>query len=373
ATPAAAGRAAAARPSGAALRRELRALWAAVLKREPPSDDSDFVALGGDSLLMLRICSRAGRAFGLNSAVVARLLTAQTVAEQARVIETDGAGEDGARVGSLVALSAQGDAPPLFFAPGAGGHVPYLRALAAELPNAFSVWGMELSGDADSVEATATALIADIRRVQPYGPYRLGGHSFGGWVAFEIARQLAGQGEAVDWVAVVDSLPPGPAAQSRKQDWQGGRWIAEIGNSFARLADAELVFDEGEFDALDDARRVERLRERLIEAGAVPEALGLAEFAARVRAFIAHSLTDYAPATPYAGPLHMIVAADGDGEALISGWRQAASGAATAVRLAGDHIGIMRRPFVNGLAAALRAAEAAARRSVSVKQTEEEQ
>ncbi|WP_208854897.1 amino acid adenylation domain-containing protein [Chromobacterium haemolyticum] len=373
ATPAAAGRAAAARPSGAALRRELRALWAAVLKREPPSDDSDFVALGGDSLLMLRICSRAGRAFGLNSAVVARLLTAQTVAEQARVIETDGAGEDGARVGSLVALSSQGDAPPLFFAPGAGGHVPYLRALAAELPNAFSVWGMTLPGDAGSVEAMATALIADIRRVQPYGPYRLGGHSFGGWVAFEVARQLAGQGEAVDWVAVVDSLPPGPAAQSRKQDWQGGRWVAEIGNSFARLADAELVFDEGEFDALDDARRVEHLRERLVEAGAVPEALGLPEFAARVRAFIVHSLTDYTPATPYAGALHVIVAADGDGEALINGWRQAASGAATVVRLAGDHIGIMRRPFVNGLAAALRAAEAAARRSVSVKQTEEEQ
>ncbi|MEN3033097.1 thioesterase domain-containing protein, partial [Chromobacterium amazonense] len=290
------------------------------------------------------------------------------------------AGQDDVQVGALVSLSRQRNAPPLFFAPGAGGYVSYLYELAAELPNAFSVWGMALPGDADSVEAMATALIADIRRVQPYGPYRLGGHSFGGWVAFEIARQLAEQGEAVDWVAVVDSLPPGPAAQSRKQDWQGGRWVAEIGNSFARLADAELVFDEGEFDALDDARRVEHLRERLVEAGAVPEALGLPEFAARVRAFIAHSLTDYTPATPYAGALHLIVAADRDGEAgapdtaaLIDGWRAAASGAATAVRLAGDHISIMRRPFVNGLAAALRAAEAAARRSVSVKQTEEEQ
>ncbi|RBH44401.1 non-ribosomal peptide synthetase, partial [Pseudomonas sp. MWU13-2860] len=112
ATPAAAKASAAARPSGAALRRELSALWTAVLKREPPSEDSDFSALGGDSLLMLRICSRAGRAFGLDAAVVARLLTAQTVAEQARVIETEGAGADGVRVGALVALSAPGDAPP---------------------------------------------------------------------------------------------------------------------------------------------------------------------------------------------------------------------------------------------------------------------
>ncbi|MBN3005209.1 amino acid adenylation domain-containing protein [Chromobacterium alkanivorans] len=381
ATPSAVKPSAASRPRGAALRRELGALWAAVLKRDPPSDDSDFVALGGDSLLMLRICSRAGRAFGLDARVVARLLTAQTVAEQARIIETDGAGEDGARVGALVALSAAGGAPPLFFAPGAGGHAPYLRALAAELPNAFSVWGMTLPGPDDDgaggVEAIATALIADIRRVQPYGPYRLGGHSFGGWVAFEIARQLAGQGEAVDWVAVVDSLPPGPAAAARREDWTDGRWIAEIGNSFARLADVGLAFAEEEFDALDEARRVERLRERLIAAGAVPEELSLAEFAARVRAFIAHSQTDYAPETPYAGALHLMVAADQDGDAaggdaLIDGWRRAAP-AAAAIRLPGDHIGIMRHPFVSGPAAALRAAEAAARRAVSVKETEEEQ
>lgn len=384
ATPAAAKAPAAARPSGAALRRELSALWTAVLKREPPSEDSDFSALGGDSLLMLRICSRAGRAFGLDAAVVARLLTAQTVAEQARIIETEGAGADGVRVGALVALSAPGDAPPLFFAPGAGGHVPYLRALAAELSKDFSVWGMELPGsgeaDAGGVEAIATALIADIRRVRPYGPYRLGGHSFGGWVALEIARQLAGQGEAVAWVSIVDSLPPGSAARPHKRDWRDSRWMAEIGNSFARLADAKLLFDADEFDALDDARRVERLRERLIAAGVLPEELGLPEFAARVRAFIAHSLTDYAPATPYAGALHLIVAADRDGEAdapdaaaLIDGWRAAAPAAATALRLPGDHVGIMRPPFVSGLAGALRAVEAAARRAVSDMETEEEQ
>ena len=290
--------------------------------------------------------------------MVARLLTAQTVAEQARIIETEGAGADGVRVGALVALSAPGDAPPLFFAPGAGGHVPYLRALAAELSRTsrYGAWSFP-GGEADAagVEAIATALIADIRRVRPYGPYRLGGHSFGGWVALEIARQLAGQGEAVAWVSIVDSLPPGPAARPQKRNWRDSRWMAEIGNSFARLADAKPLFDADEFDALDDARRVERLRERLIAAGVLPEELGLPEFAARVRAFIAHSLTDYAPATPYAGALHLIVAADRDGEsdapdaaALIDGWRAAAPAAATALRLPGDHVGIMRPPSSAG-------------------------
>ncbi|WDD90770.1 amino acid adenylation domain-containing protein (plasmid) [Burkholderia sp. FERM BP-3421] len=375
-----------ARPHGAALRRELRALWAGVLKREVPSDTADFGALGGDSLLMLRICSRAGRAFGLDAQVVARLLTAQTVAEQARMIETDGAGGDGAQVGALVALSAPGDAPPLFFAPGAGGQASYLRALAAELPDAFAVWGMALPGPdeggsgASRVESIAAALLADIRRVQPSGPYRLGGHSFGGWVAFEIARQLREQGEAVDWVAVVDSLPPGlTTQQSLKWNWSGGRWVAEIGNSFARLADAALVFDEGEFDGLDDARQVERLRARLIEAGIVPDELGLSEFAARVRAFIAHSLTDYAPATRYAGALRVIVAADDpdrdagatERDARVDGWRAAAAGEVAAIRLPGDHVGIMRAPFVAGLAAALRAWPEP--RAVSVMEIEGEQ
>src|SRR5271168_2013613 len=55
----------------------------------------------------------------------------------------------------------------------------------------------------------ATLYLTDIRRVQPKGPYQLSGYSFGGVVAFEIARQLKEQGEEVAVLALLDTFNPG--------------------------------------------------------------------------------------------------------------------------------------------------------------------
>ena len=59
-----------------------------------------------------------------------------------------------------------------------------------------------------SVEEIASYLIPQIREVSPQGPYRLSGYSFGGLVAFEIARQLQAQGSKIDLVLIIDTLLP---------------------------------------------------------------------------------------------------------------------------------------------------------------------
>jgi thioesterase domain-containing protein len=58
----------------------------------------------------------------------------------------------------------------------------------------------------------AAHYVKEIRHLQPVGPYRLGGLSFGGTVAFEMARQLHAAGQTVSLVALLDSdnLPPPP-------------------------------------------------------------------------------------------------------------------------------------------------------------------
>jgi thioesterase domain-containing protein len=58
------------------------------------------------------------------------------------------------------------------------------------------------------IEKIAERCIASIRTVQSHGPYYLGGHSFGGPVVFEIARQLHLQDEKVGLVALIDPDPP---------------------------------------------------------------------------------------------------------------------------------------------------------------------
>ena len=75
-----------------------------------------------------------------------------------------------------------------------------------------------------SIEEMATEYVRSIRAVQPHGPYVLGGWSFGGTVAFEMARQLEAAGEAVPHLLMVDAVEnlfdsaadgsPSPSAQA---------------------------------------------------------------------------------------------------------------------------------------------------------------
>jgi len=59
-----------------------------------------------------------------------------------------------------------------------------------------------------SVEAMATQYIEALQVIQPVGPYRLGGASFGGVVAFEMAQQLRSQGHHIAWLALLDTPSP---------------------------------------------------------------------------------------------------------------------------------------------------------------------
>lgn len=59
-----------------------------------------------------------------------------------------------------------------------------------------------------SIEEMAACYIKAIRQVQPYSPYQLGGWSFGGLVAYEMAQQLHQAGEQVSFLAILDTNPP---------------------------------------------------------------------------------------------------------------------------------------------------------------------
>src|SRR5207237_1807455 len=67
-----------------------------------------------------------------------------------------------------------------------------------------------------TVEGLAAAYVAELVRFQPAGPYRLGGYSSGGVVAYEMARQLVAQGREVAALAVIDHRRPGRGV--------GGAW-----------------------------------------------------------------------------------------------------------------------------------------------------
>nr|VFJ93684.1 MAG: Thioesterase domain-containing protein [Candidatus Kentron sp. LFY] len=90
----------------------------------------------------------------------------------------------------------------------------YLHALAGALGDEQPFYGLQMVGlDGESepdtrVEAMAARYIREIRTVQADGPYLLGGHSLGGWVALEMAKQLRQEGEQVARLAIFDTTVP---------------------------------------------------------------------------------------------------------------------------------------------------------------------
>ena len=110
----------------------------------------------------------------------------------------------------------------LFCVPVAGGIVFPYYALAYHMGPDQPVYGLQdpaTDGERRpyaSIEEMATFYIEAMRRLQPEGPYNLCGWSFGGIVAYEIARQLKEQGEPVGLVGIIDT------AVRDERDWLGG-------------------------------------------------------------------------------------------------------------------------------------------------------
>ena len=128
--------------------------------------------------------------------------------------------EGGTRWSPLVPIQPLGARTPLYCVHALGGEVLYYYRLARQLGTDQPVYGLQarpLDGQAEAPRVTIEEMAAEyldaVRSLQPAGPYLLAGYSFGGVVAFEMARQLTGAGEEVALLAVLDQpAPPGDEA-----------------------------------------------------------------------------------------------------------------------------------------------------------------
>jgi thioesterase domain-containing protein/acyl carrier protein len=184
-------------------------LWEDVLGVKRIGIRDNFWELGGHSLLAARLMHKLEQAFR-RKLPLATLLQAPTVADLGEVLRLDRWRPEWF---SLVPIQAQGSRHPFFCVHGIGGNVVGFRALAQYIGKEQPFYALQAQG-LDGVQACHTRVpdmaahyIRELRTVQPRGPYFLGGFSFGGWVALEMAQQLCAQGEQVGIVALLDSYP----------------------------------------------------------------------------------------------------------------------------------------------------------------------
>ncbi len=183
---------------------KLERIWAEVLGLDRVGIDDDFFDLGGHSLLAVRLISEVEISFG-KKIPVATLLKAPTVAQLASVLPSLGK-----TVSSpLIAIQPTGSKPAFFCAHGADAYGRLARHLGPDQP----FYGLaqhleERQVRYTSIEAIAAHYVKEIRKVQPAGPYYIGGHSIGGLIAFEMAQQLQKLAQEIALLVVIDSGPP---------------------------------------------------------------------------------------------------------------------------------------------------------------------
>jgi thioesterase domain-containing protein/acyl carrier protein len=189
----------------------LARIWAEVMRVERVGLHDNFFELGGHSLLGVQMFSRIEREFH-TALPMATLFQTPTVESLAQEIETASATRQRSL---LVPIQPHGSRPPFFCVHGGAGHVMLYRDVALALGADQPFFGIEPAGREGierpccRVEELAATYLSQIRIVQPVGPYYLGGYSFGGLVALEIAQQLHQQGQRVSLLAMFDTGLPG--------------------------------------------------------------------------------------------------------------------------------------------------------------------
>jgi thioesterase domain-containing protein len=248
---------------------------------------------------------------------------------------------------ALVALRAEGTRTPLFVVHGIGGSAQAFHKLALHLADT-PVYGLEAAGLTEGsacadLPAMAARYLAEIRAVQPRGPYQLGGWSMGGVVAFEIARQLRAAGERASALLLLDATAtPERGDEDDPED---------LGALLHFAGHAGAAVDRDQLLALDATDRFALVARHLGVDAAYVERMG-ALYEAHRRA-----LADYAPRGHYDGPVTLFRAGGGEPRTTSDatlGWASRVTGAVSVEAVSGSHLTLLQEPHVAALAAAVR-------------------
>lgn len=230
--------------------RKIAEIWQTFLGIEQVGIDDDFFELGGDSLLAVQILTKLRETFE-TSLSPHSLLQAPTISGLAQLIQQTAAQQlispqqPKQELPEILVEIQQGNfLQPLFLVHPIGGHVYIYRDLARYLGSDVTIYGIQASGvdrEIDSctkIEDMATQYIAAVRILQPNGPYFLGGTSFGGAVAFEMAQQLNALGEKIALLALMDTPGPGLTPPKLTED------VEILAYAFHASADLTIPWDQ---------------------------------------------------------------------------------------------------------------------------------
>jgi thioesterase domain-containing protein/malonyl CoA-acyl carrier protein transacylase/acyl carrier protein len=363
-------------PTASETETKLARLWADVLNREIVGINDDYFDLGGNSLLAVNLFARIESQFGTRLPLTS-LIEAPTVAQLARVLDTRGSHNP------VVLLRKGEDSSPLFLIHDADGETMLYRGLALRLDPAHTVYGLQPRSEANqpilhtSFEEMAKFHISNIRRIQPHGPYLLGGLCAGGLIAFEVARQLQRDGERVAMVALLDAadVAAKPVAmriakarlnnfastfEHGKGGSKAGRAMKVMRTIVRKTGNLTKYLFQSRTEAIRNRARM-RLFRAYLQLG-LPLPAFLQDIPVRTAYTFARGR--YRPATPFEGELTLFRATSGTGidepfknrySEPLMGWDRRATHGVRAFDIPGGHSSMLQEPNVRVVAEQMQA------------------
>jgi amino acid adenylation domain-containing protein len=335
------------------LERSLAQIWAQSLHLDHVGIHDNLFEIGGHSLLTVELSAKIEAALGVALPLIT-FFRAPTVAQLAEELR---AKKFAAHTDSIVLLQPSGEKrPPFFCLPGLGGDSVALRAVAEHLGRHRSVYGLQptnvdgADNPTGTLESIASLHLDALRTVQPDGPYYLVGFSVGGFIAYEMARQLHDAGEQIGMLVLIDTPAPGyprlsPAPVRAILHFlemlrQRGAWTTYLKERTKGLLRRVFPRQFFEFQPLSPV------------AGSVESAMRRRSIAVR------QALRGYRPA-PYSGPILLCRAATPKKFAgshyddPLLGWGKWAQGEIHSQPLPGAHMDLINEPNARLLASIL--------------------
>jgi len=351
---------------------QLVQIWQAVLGSQSVGVCDNFFDLGGHSLIAVHLMAQIQQHFAVNLPL-ATLLQAPTIEQLASQLAGLHAGHK-VEWPTLVPIQVQGALPPFFCIPGSGGNVLYLYELARFIGPQQPFYGLQAVGlDGETppfttIETIAAHNIKTIQQVQPQGPYVLGGHSFGGKVAFEMAQQLLRAGHSVAHLLLLDTAAPNGVAKPDAAHGDDAWWLIGLASAFSAMVGKSTDLTYAELQHLDTEAQLFAFKQTLERLHCLPNNADLKQARGLVEVFKRNALTNYAPSRVLPVPITLFRAEEAEANNPATeqpagslhqdpalGWEQFMPGMVEVICVPGNHLSMMARPQVEVLAQQLRA------------------
>ncbi|BAY73763.1 amino acid adenylation domain-containing protein [Nostoc linckia NIES-25] len=337
-------------------------LWENLLNTSPIGVTDNFFNLGGHSFLAVRLMAQIQDRFGHNLSL-STLFENPTIEKLAAIVSQPFRESSNSPV---VVINSSDSKLPFFCIHGAGGGINHYINLSRRLGEDYPFYALEHNPDTEepeiiSVEETATYYLQEIRKIQPNGPYLLGGHCYGGVLAFEMAQQLQRQGERVDLLVVIDAILSETRIEPTKDD--DAKFLLRMAESIKTDSNIDFLVS---FEELRDLSLNEQLDLINQKAKFIFTDTEIKDFLRYYKLFKAHvqAMRDYVPLVyPHSMTLfrakeeiiHDFESPEFHTDDPLLGWGKCSRQPIKVIEVPGDHFSIFVEPHIQELAKNLRA------------------